>query len=130
MVEPLNIVAPPSPLRRIGHFPGLQIVPTIDAHHELLTHPALGAGAATLNYHGGKLITQGRGKLFNIYLGVESFDLPDFTEFSRAIVEDGYYLSPDGLDSAPGQFIGATSLPYPFGGSIVPDSTIASFVNS
>ncbi len=114
-------------LRDLGPFPSLQIAASVDMH-ELLTDPSNTTAAGPLTYHGGKLITAGLGKFFNIYLGSQSFDTADFDAFTRAICEDGYYLSPDGKDAGICHFQGSVTVPtYPFPGT-VDDSAIASWL--
>lgn len=111
--------------KSIGPFPGVvQIAASVDMH-ELLTDPVRNAGApAALRYHGGKVINNGQAKVFNIYMGPVTFDTGDFDAFTKAIVEDGFYMSPDGLDTTPGAFQGSITLPqYPFG-TTVDDSAI------
>jgi hypothetical protein len=102
-------------LRAIGPFPSLQIVPSFDAH-ELLTSPSLAgkgpgdrsAPIAPLSYHGGRTI-QSAAKVQVIFLDAYTGDKAAFTAFAQGVVERGYYVSPDGKDTANGSFLGAIS---------------------
>ncbi len=99
-------------LKSIGPFPEVMQIAASAPLHELLTDPAQGSTAAPLTYHGGKLIDKGQGKFFNIYLGSQGFDTADFDAFTKAICENGYYVSPDGVDATPCAFRGSVTTPY------------------
>jgi len=120
-------------LKAIGDFPGVVQIAASAPLHELLTDPAQGnadASAAPLTYHGGKLINNGQGKFYNIYLGAQNFDTVDFDAFTKAICENGYYLSPDGKDSTPCVFRGSVTVgQYPFG-PVVTDAQIGQWLTS
>ncbi len=107
----------------------LMITPSVN--HELLTNPvSAGSAPATLAYHGGHLINGGKAKVFTIYMGPMQFDTGDFDAFVKAIVEDGYYLSPDSADATPGAFQGSITLAqYPFAQTVT-DTQIQAWLPS
>ncbi len=118
-------------LKAIGDFPGVIQIAASAPLHELLTDPARGnadASAAPLTYHGGKLINNGQGKFYNIYLGSQDFDTADFNVFTQAICENGYYLSPDGKDATPCKFMGSMTVPNDPFPSTVTDGAIGSWL--
>lgn len=115
-------------IRDIGPFPGVVQIAASVGTHELLTDPANLAGAGPLTYHGGRVIQLGKGKVFNIYLGAQNFSRTDFDAFTKAVCENGYYLSPDGVDATPATFLGsAVFTPYPFGATVA-DSAVAAYL--
>ncbi len=116
------------PVNLRGGFGPMKVVLSAEAH-ELLTQPvAAGSAPALLRYHGGHLIDSGKAKVFTIYMGPMTFDTGDFDAFVKAIVEDGYYLSPDSADATPGAFQGSITLAqYPFGAT-VDDSQIQAWL--
>jgi hypothetical protein len=104
------VIAASAPdLRAIGPFPGvIQIVPTADAH-ELLSDPANPSGpVAVLTHHGGRTIGAAA-KVQVIFLDGYTDDKAGFAAFAQAVVECGYYISPDGKDTASGAFLGAVT---------------------
>jgi len=109
----------------------IQIVPSAELH-DLLTNPVhLGPSSEVgmLAYHGGKVIKNGAARVFNLYIGAVTVDRVDFDAFSKSIVEEGYYVSPDGLDTSSGKFIGSKVMSVQMG-SVVNDSALSQFVDN
>lgn len=114
--------------REIGPFPGVvQIVaPFGSENHELLTNPQRnGAAGGDLINHGGPTVVGGRA--FNIYLGQAQAD-PQLDAFARAACAS-FYLSPDGVDSSPSQFLGSLALPQNPLPMTVDDTQISAWVD-
>ncbi len=128
--EVMEAVKPRRMARVVGSSGPLMIVPSQSAH-ELLTNPVdPHAAPATLTYHGGHVIAGGKAKVFTVFMGPMTFDTGDFDSFVKALVEDGYYLSPDSKDATPGAFQGSITLAtYPFGAT-VDDSQIQAWLPS
>jgi len=126
-------------VKKIGKFQGvIQIAPSLGLHrelqderaHELLNNPQgpLSLAAGDLTYHNGPTIGA-EARLHNVYLGSMNFDTVDFDAFSKALVENGYYLSPDGKDATNGHFNGSSTVAWPFAGLTVDDAQIETWVN-
>lgn len=127
----------------IGDFSGvMQIAASFEMHKRLMAENAedndlLSNGPANppplaggdLTYHGGPVIDGGRAKVFNVYLGAMDFDTVDFDLFTKAITENGYYLSPDGRDASNGKFLGSMKVAWPFPSKTVDDSAISAWVD-
>lgn len=123
-------------MRAIGKFEGvIQIAPSLamakrldeENTHELLSEgPATSPAGASgdLTNHGGPVINGGRAKVFNIYLGEQGYNTAQFDQFSQRVVENGYYISPDGLDTSNGKYLASKALAWPFPQMTVDDSQI------
>ncbi len=103
-------------LAAIGLFTPMQITPTFD-DHELLTHPVdPAAPIQPLINHGGRTITAAQ--VINVYLDTFPDNQTDFDAFTKAIIENGYYRSPDGSDTANGKFLGSYNLASGLSGTV------------
>lgn len=121
-------------VRNFGTARGALQVTLNQELHELLTQPVSAEEAASpapLVYHGGKLIDKGRARIFNVHLGTPDYDVAAFDEFAKAVVEDGYYRSPDGADVSPGTFLGSARVAWPWGASLtITDAQIQAWVDA
>lgn len=117
----------------LGPFPSVQITLSREMH-ELLTQPVSAqelANPAPQVYHGGHLIDGGRAKVKTVYLGDNpGLIIPLFDDFAKAVVEGGFYRSPDGKDTSQGTYLPSVHMAWPQGwGTTVTDAQIQTFVD-
>lgn len=119
--RPFDIVFPAS------IDPPQSFLPAPEAPHaaQFRAHDSL---PGDLAYHGGPVI-RGPFQVINIYIDSFTDDRNDFDAFSQAIVEGGFYISPDGQDTSSGVFVGSVQVQSGLSG-VITDNQLGSLIDT